>query len=288
MLIRVQGLTHRYAPGTPLERAALHGVDLEIRPGERVGVLGPTGSGKSTLAQLIAGLLRPTEGRVLLDGIAAHIRGAEARTRRRQVGMAFQYPEHQIFERTVFREVAFGLRKLGMRDCELDERVAWALDVVGLDAGTMAGRIPLTLSGGEMRRLALASILAMKPQVLILDEPTANLDPEGRRDLLDRVVSWREEAASTLIVISHDLDALARVADRAVLLTDGRIGADGPVRQVLSDRLLLEGAAFELPPSVALLQALRQAGWDVPCDRLLPEEAAFEIGRALGNQGAGT
>ena len=288
MLIRVQGLTHRYAPGTPLERAALHGVDLEIRPGERVGVLGPTGSGKSTLAQLIAGLLRPTEGRVLLDGIAAHIRGAEARTRRRQVGMAFQYPEHQIFERTVFREVAFGLRKLGMRDCELDERVAWALDVVGLDARTMAGRIPLTLSGGEMRRLALASILAMKPQVLILDEPTANLDPEGRRDLLDRVVSWREEAASTLIVISHDLDALARVADRAVLLTDGRIGADGPVRQVLSDRLLLEGAAFELPPSVALLQALRQAGWDVPCDRLLPEEAAFEIGRALGNQGAGT
>jgi energy-coupling factor transport system ATP-binding protein len=184
--------------------------------------------------------------------------------------------------------VAFGPRNLGLNDAEVEARVAWALEIVGLDPVEMADRVPFTLSGGEMRRLALAGILAMRPPVLILDEPTSNLDPGGRRNLLDRIVSWQVEAALTLIVISHDLDALARVADRAVLLTDGRITADGPIRQVLSDRLLLEGAAFELPRSVALLQTLRQAGWDVPFDRLLPEDAAFEIVRALRNQRAVT
>ena len=280
MLIQIQGLAYRYAPRTPLERVALRDVDLEIEPGERVGILGPTGSGKSTLAQLIAGLLRPTAGQVLLDGVVAHSGSRAARALRRQVGIAFQHPEHQIFEQTVFREVAFGVRKLGLRDAKLEARVDWALGIVGIDLRAMAGRVPLTLSGGEMRRLALAGILATRPQVLVLDEPTVSLDPRGRRDLLGRFLAYQQETGVTLIVISHNLDDVARVTERIVLLVEGRVAADGSVRRVLSDRHLLEGASFEVPEPVALLLALRQAGWDVPADRLLPDEAAHEIARA--------
>lgn len=285
MLISTERLGYTYAPSTPLARTALMGVDLEIRPGERVGILGPTGSGKSTLAQLIAGLLRPTSGQVLLDGVAAHARTADARLRRLKVGMAFQYPEHQIFEQTVPREVAFGPRNLGLNDAEVEARVAWALEIVGLDPVEMADRVPLTLSGGEMRRLALAGILAMRPPVLILDEPTSNLDPRGRQELLTRVLTWQAEAGLTLIVISHNLDDLARLAERVVVLVAGQVAADGPAREVLSDRRLLEDASFDVPPPVALLRALRQSGWGVATDRLLAEEAAAEITRVWSRRG---
>jgi energy-coupling factor transport system ATP-binding protein len=284
MLIQVEGLGYRYAPGTPLERVALRDVDLLVEPGERVGILGPTGSGKSTLAQLIAGLLQPTAGQVLLDGISVHTGSPAARALRRQVGIAFQSPEYQIFEHTVFREVAFGLRKVGLSDAELHARVDWALGIAGIDLRGMAGRAPLTLSGGEMRRVALASILARRPRVLILDEPTASLDPKGRRDLLGRLVTFEQETGATLIVISHSLDDLARVAERVVILVDGRIAADGPVRQVLSDRRLLEQASFDVPEPVALLLALQRAGWDVPADLLHPCEAVKEIVRVIGSR----
>lgn len=282
MLIRVEDLVHTYAPGTPLERAALRGVSLEIGAGERVGILGPTGSGKSTLVQHLAGLLKPTAGRVWLDGVAAHERTAAARGRRHRVGLAFQYPEHQIFEQTVFREVAFGPRNLGLGEAEIATRVRWALEMVGLDPATMEERVPLTLSGGEMRRVALAGILAMRPGVLILDEPTAGLDPRGRRELLARVGAWQEETGLTLILVSHALGELARVVERVVVLREGQVVADGPVRQVLSDGDLLRGAGLDVPQPVALLQALRGAGWNVRADRLLPEEAAAEIARAWG------
>ncbi len=280
MLIRVENLTHVYSPGTPLERAALRGVNLEIGPGERIGILGPTGSGKSTLVQHLAGLLTPTTGRVLLDGVPAHGRKAAARARLRRVGLAFQYPEHQIFEQTVFREVAFGPRNLGLGDDEIADRVRWALEMVGLPPVAMDERVPFTLSGGEMRRVALASILALRPEVLILDEPTAGLDPHGRRELLSHLLAWQEESGLTLIVVSHNLDELARVVERVVLLQEGRVRADGPVRRVLSDGELLCAAGLSLPQPVALLYALRGAGWAVRTDRLLPEEAAAEIVRA--------
>jgi energy-coupling factor transport system ATP-binding protein len=190
MLVRVQDLYHTYAQGTPVQRAALRGVSLEFGPGERVGILGPTGSGKSTLVQHLAGLLAPTAGQVWLDGVAAHKRTAGARAQRRRVGLAFQYPEHQLFEQTVFREVAFGPRNLGLDEAQVTARVRWALTMVGLEPLGMEQRVPFTLSGGEMRRVALASILAMHPDVLILDEPTAGLDPRGRRELLDRIRGW--------------------------------------------------------------------------------------------------
>ena len=282
MLIRVEDLTYTYAPGTPLERAALRGVSVEIGPGERVGILGRTGSGKSTLVQHLAGLLEPTAGRVWLNDVAAHERTAAARAQRRRVGLAFQYPEDQIFERTVFREVAFGPRNLGLEEAEIVTRVRWALEMVGLHPVEMEGRVPFTLSGGEMRRVALAGILGLRPEVLILDEPTAGLDPRGRRELLARVRDWQEETGLTLILVSHDLDELARVVERVVVLEGGRVVADGPARRVLSDGQLLRAAGLDVPQPVLLLQALRGAGWEVRTDRLLPEEAVAEIAQARG------
>jgi energy-coupling factor transport system ATP-binding protein len=283
VLIQVENLVHVYGSGTPLAREALRGVSLEIGPGERVGVVGRTGSGKSTLVQHLAGLLRPTSGRVLLDGAAAHARSSAAL--RRRIAIAFQYPEHQIFERTVLREVAFGPRNLGLGKDEVAARVAWALEMVGLDSEEMGERVPFTLSGGEVRRVALAGVLAMRPEVLILDEPTAGLDPQGRRELLEQMRRWQEEVGMTLILVSHDLDELARVVERVVLLDDGRAAADGSARRVLSDGPLLRAAGLDVPQPVALLHMLREAGWDVRADRLLPEEAAAEIARARGYTG---
>lgn len=288
MLIRAENLSYTYAPGTPLARMALRGVNLEIGPGERVGILGPSGSGKSTLVQSLAGLLTPTAGRVGLDGIAAHERSAVARDRRRRVGLAFQYPEDQIFEQTVFREVAFGPHNLGLDQAEIARRVRWALELVGLDSAAMEKRIPFTLSGGEMRRVALAGVLAMHPEVLILDEPTAGLDPHGRRELLTHVRAWQEqstdgrETTPTLILVSHNLDELARIVERVILLNEGKVAADGPVRQVLSGAEMLRAAGLDVPRPVALLWALREAGWQVRVDRLLLEEVVGEITHAHG------
>jgi len=279
VLIRIEGLVHRYSAGTPLERTALRGVSLEIGAGERVAILGPTGSGKSTLAQHLAGLLRPTAGRVLLDGVAAHERSAAAQAQRQRVGLAFQYPEAQFFAQTVYREVAFGPRNLGLEKAEIAARARWALEMVGLNPSEIESRVPFTLSGGEMRRVALASILSLRPDALILDEPTAGLDPQGRRELLTRVQAWQKSIGPTLVVISHDLGDLARIAERVVLLKEGRVMADGPTRQVLSDEELLRAAGLEAPQPTALLHLLKRMGWPVRTDRLLPEEAAAEIAR---------
>ena len=193
------------------------------------------------------------------------------------MGLAFQYPEAQIFEQTVLREVSFGPRNLGLEKTEIAARVRWALEMVGLAPAVMEDRVPFTLSGGEMRRVALASILSLQPEVLILDEPTAGLDPQGRRELLARIQAWQKGTASTLVIVSHNLDELARVVERVVVLGAGEVVADGTARQVLSDGQLLRAAGLDTPQPVALLQALREAGWAVRTDRLLPEEAAAEI-----------
>jgi energy-coupling factor transport system ATP-binding protein len=242
-----------------------------------VGILGASGSGKTTLVQHLAGLLQPTSGRVLLDGVAAHERTPAALAQRRRIGLAFQNPEEQIFEQTVFHEVAFGPRNLGLDDEEVAARVDWALHMVGLNPPDMGQRVPFTLSGGEMRRVALAGMLAMRPDVLILDEPTAGLDPQGRRELLHRIHLWQQQMGLTLIVVSHNLDELARLVERVVLLREGGVIADGPARQVLSDVGLLRSVGLDAPQSVALLHALREKGWGVRSDRLLLEEAAAEI-----------
>jgi len=279
MHIRVESLTHIYARGTPAERVALREITLEIGPGERVGISGPTGSGKSTLVQHIAGLLTPASGQVLLDGVPAHARTPEARARRHQVGLAFQFPEAQMFELTVFREVAFGPRHLGLDADEIAARVRWALEMVGLDPDAFAERVPFALSGGEMRRVALAGILALKPRVLILDEPTAGLDPRGRADILARLRSWQAETGATLILVSHHLDEMAGLVDRVVLLANGQVVADGPTCQILGNCSRLRSVGLSPPPGVALLEALQAAGWPVRTDALEMEEIVTEIAR---------
>jgi energy-coupling factor transport system ATP-binding protein len=287
MLIQVEDLTHVYAPGTPFERVALRQVNLQIGAGERVGILGPTGSGKSTLAQHLAGLLKPTAGRVLLDGVPVH---SAPRDHRLQVGIAFQYPEDQIFQQTVFREVAFGPRNLGLDEAEVTARVHWALEMAGLNPETMSQRMPFTLSGGEMRRVALAGILALRPRVLILDEPTAGQDPQSRRGLLARILAWQQETGLTLIIISHALEelvlspaeGLGQAVERLVMLKEGQVAADGPTQLILSDEALLNTMGLDVPEPIRLLRALRQKGKKVRTDLVSTAEAAAEIAHVWG------
>jgi energy-coupling factor transport system ATP-binding protein len=286
-LIQVEDLTHIYAPGTPFERVALHQVNLQIVAGERLGILGPTGSGKSTLAQHLAGLLKPTAGRVLLNGVPVH---SAPRDHRLQVGIAFQYPEDQIFEQTVFREVAFGPRNLGLDEAEVMARVRWALEMAGLDPEAMNQRMPFTLSGGEMRRVALAGILAMRPRLLILDEPTAGQDPQSRRGLLARILAWQKETGLTLVIISHAMEelvmspaeGLGQVVERLVMLKEGQVVADGPTHHIFSDVPLLNAIGLDVPEPVKLLQALRQRGRKVRTDLVSAAEAAIEIAHVWG------
>jgi energy-coupling factor transport system ATP-binding protein len=285
VLIQLENAVYRYGAGTPMERTAVNGVSLEIAAGERVGIAGPTGSGKSTLVQLIAGLLKPASGQVLLDGLAAFGRSRASRLRRGRVGIAFQYPEHQVFEQTVSREVAFGLRNRGVCDGELEQRVQWALHVAGLRPDEIRPRSPFDLSGGELRRVALASVIAMRPEVLILDEPTVSLDPQGKRELLAKILGWKAESGATLVVVSHSLEDLARLADRIILLAHGQVAVDGTARQALSDAQKLAALGFGVPTPVAVMGALQSHGWPVRTDRLLPEEAAAEIAHALGRGG---
>jgi len=287
MLIQVEDLTHIYALGTPFERMALHRVNLQVTAGERIGILGPTGSGKSTLAQHLAGLLKPTAGHVLLDGVPVH---SAPRDHRLQAGIAFQYPEDQIFEQTVFREVAFGPRNLGLDEAEVTARVHWALEMVDLNPATMSQRMPFTLSGGEMRRVALAGILAMRPRVLILDEPTAGQDPQSRRRLLARILTWQEETNLTLVIISHALEelvlspveGLGQAVERLVMLKEGQVVADGPTGHVLSDAPLLEAIGLDVPEPVKLLRTLQQRGRKVRTDLVSTAEAATEIAHVWG------
>jgi energy-coupling factor transport system ATP-binding protein len=273
---------HTYSTGTPLEHTALVHVRLSIAPGERVGILGPMGSGKSTLVQILAGLLEPTSGWVTLDGIPVYGRGRAARSARRSVGLVFQYPEDQIFSRTVLDEVSFGPRNLGLGQEAVLARVRRALETVGVDPDRMGMRSPLALSGGEMRRVALASILSMQPRVLILDEPTAGLDPRGRQELIARVLQWQQEQKQTLVLVSHSLEDLARSVDRILLLHRGSIAADDTARHVLGNSQLLQSVGLECPAPVALLELLQQRGWPVRTDRITAREAAVEIERAAG------
>jgi energy-coupling factor transport system ATP-binding protein len=292
VLIQVENVTHTYALKSPLARTALRGANLEIPPGQRVGIIGATGSGKSTLVQLVAGLLKPVAGQVLLDGIPAHRSNRISRSRRRQIGIAFQYPEDQVFERTVFREVAFGLlqsakaARAKLSAEQLRARVHWALEQVGLSPSDIQHRSPLTLSGGEMRRVSLASVLCTRPEILILDEPTAGLDPQGRRALLTSIQSWRSHADGlTLIVVSHDLPPLSQLVDRLIVLARGRIVADGSTRDVLSDLDLLQAAGLDVPPAIGLLHALYRAGWPIRTDCISPQETVAEIARVYRLRG---
>ncbi|MCS7236145.1 MAG: energy-coupling factor transporter ATPase [Armatimonadota bacterium] len=276
-----EALTHVYLRGTPFESVALQGVDLVLRRGECVGIVGPTGSGKSTLVQHFNGLLRPTEGRVWVDGVELRAGRGILREVRRKVGLVFQYPEHQLFEATVFDDVAFGPRNLGLEPEEIQERVRESLQWVGLDPDRFGPRSPFSLSGGEMRRVAIAGVLAMRPQVLVLDEPTAGLDPEGRREILGRIRDLHQRMGLTVVLISHSMDEVARMCQRVVVLHQGRVFLDAPVREAFGQAERLRSIGLDVPHVTDVLLRLRAAGLPVRCDRITVQEACEEIVRVL-------
>ncbi|MBX5475819.1 MAG: energy-coupling factor transporter ATPase [Clostridia bacterium] len=287
MPIVVERLTYRYDPADRDSPPALREISLSIADGERVGLAGATGSGKTTLALHFNGLLSPTEGRVVVDGIdpcaPGLSRAARARARRelrRKVGIVFQYPETQLFEETVADDIAYGPRNLGLPEDEVQARVRRAMQDVGLDPA-LARRSPFQLSGGQMRRVALAGVLAIDPDILVLDEPTAGLDPQGREALLDFIGRWQRGGSRprTLVYVSHAMDEMATLVDRMVVLHRGEVVADGPPREVFA-RADLRQWGLEPPPATAFLRGLAACGWPVRADALTLDEARARVAAA--------
>jgi energy-coupling factor transport system ATP-binding protein len=263
---------------------ALKDVSLEIEAGEFVGLIGPTGSGKSTLVQHFNGLLLPTEGKVFVDGVDLTKPDTELRGIRQKVGMVFQYPEHQLFGETVYEDVGFGPRNGGLSEEEIEERVRESLAYVGLDYGALRDRSPFELSGGQKRRVAIAGVLAMRPSVLILDEPTAGLDPKGRDEILDRVKALQEERGVTVVLVSHSMEDVARLVERIIVMEKGRVALDGTPTEVFRQAEQLKSMGLGVPQVTDLMRELQRRGMEVDSDIFRVEDAEREIMRVLGER----
>jgi energy-coupling factor transport system ATP-binding protein len=277
VFIRLENVYYSYFQHTPFEVQALKNVTLTIDRGESVGIIGRTGCGKSTLIQHFNALLFPTQGFVMIDGDKIQKKGSQLRGIRKKIGLVFQYPEHQIFEETVFDEVAFGPRNNGVGGEELEETVKWALESVGLDYQELHKKNPFELSGGQMRRVAIASILSMRPEALILDEPTAGLDPEGKRLILRKLKDLREENQTTLVFVSHSMDDLAMIAERIIVMDQGTIGLDGSVRHIFSQGKILDQYGIKPPTTARIAELLRKKGFDIEEGILTAQELSEQI-----------
>ena len=271
MPIKLDNVSYTYAPGTPHEIRALRNVNLDIEDGEFVGVMGTTGSGKSTLIQLIAGLIAPTEGKILLDGEDINAKKYDRDVLHRRIGLVFQYPEYQLFETTVERDVAFGLRHQGLTKEETASAVRMALETVGFDYDEVRDKSPLSFSGGEKRRIAIAGVLAPKPRVLILDEPIAGLDPLSRQDFLTMVDGLNAQGV-TVIMISHNADALSEHAGRIIVLRDGALIRDGSAKHIFSDYYDLIRGGIGVPQVRQAVQLLRERGVNMPGNIILYDQ----------------
>jgi len=257
--IRVEGLSHVYSAGTPFEKTAIENIDLTIPQGQMIGLLGHTGSGKSTFIQHLNALLQPTRGRVLCGGKDINTDKYARRDVKSQVGLVFQYPEYQLFEETVYKDIAFGPKNQKLSESEIDERVREAAAFVKVEE-ELFERSPLELSGGQKRRIAIAGVIAMRPEVLILDEPTAGLDPAGCRQILDNICSYREKSGSTVILVSHNMDDAARLAERLIVFDGGTVTMDGTPEQVFSEPEKLCAMGLSVPHAAQIAMALRQRG----------------------------
>ena len=274
MPIQVEHLTHTYMTDSPFAATALEDVSLTIEDGELIGLLGHTGSGKTTLVQHLNGLLKPTSGRVVVDGLDITEKGVSLLEVRRRVGLVFQYPEYQLFEETVAKDVAFGPKNLGLSEQEVDQRVRFAQREVGLAYDEIAQRSPFELSGGQMRRVAIAGVLAMRPGTLILDEPTAGLDPAGRRSILGMIRELHAAGGLTVVMVSHNMDDISSLATRLVVMSRGRMVLTGEPRQVFQHRELLSSIGLGIPQAAELTQQLIAEGYPLPADLYTPEEVA--------------
>ena len=261
-IIRVDHLTHTYSAGTPFQRSAVQDMSLDILPGEFLGIIGHTGSGKSTLIQHLNGLLKPTEGHIYLNGQDIWADPKNIRQVRFHVGLVFQDPEYQLFEETVYKDVAFGPKNMGLDDAEIDRRVRQSVQAVGLSADVLE-KSPFALSGGQKRRVAIAGVMAMEPEVLILDEPTAGLDPRGCEDILSLLRSYHTRRGSTVVLVSHSMEEIARNVDRIAVLSDGHVFMEGTPRQVFTRADELEQVGLDIPQVTKVALALRQRGLPV-------------------------
>lgn len=284
MPISIEHLTHTYMPGSPFAATAIHDVNLTIEDGELIGLLGHTGSGKTTLVQHLNGLMKPTEGRVVVDGLDLTAKDVSLLEVRRKVGLVFQYPEYQLFEETVAKDIAFGPKNLGLSSEEIDARVRRAMEQVGLVYDEIAECSPFELSGGQMRRVAIAGVLAMQPKVLILDEPTAGLDPAGRRGILSMIRTLHAAGGLTVIMVSHSMDDISTLATRLVVMSKGEMVLTGTPREVFEQQELMQSIGLGVPQAAQLAHALRDQGFDVASDLYTLEEVRDAILRLYGKE----
>lgn len=277
-ILQVKNLNHIYSIGTPFEHQALKDVSFQVERGEFIGVIGHTGSGKSTLMQQLNGLLKPTSGQVLLDGVDIWSDKKLTRQARFRVGLVFQYPEYQLFEETVYKDIAFGPRNMGLSKEEIDRRVREAADFVGLTEEQL-NVSPFELSGGQKRRVAIAGVIAMEPEVLILDEPTAGLDPEGRAEILGNIDRYRREMNATIMMVSHSMEDVARMTDRLLVLCGSRIAMDGTPADVFARAEELVEMGLNIPQVTQVFLSLKKMGVDV--DNVYTMDQAVEALKRL-------
>lgn len=258
MSIKIENLSHIYNAGSPFEARALDQINLEIQQGEFVGLIGHTGSGKSTLTQHLNGLLKPSEGKLYINGVDMTDKNIKMSEIRKKVGLVFQYPEHQLFEETVFQDIAFGPTNLGIPQEEVDQRVKEAMELVKLPFEELRDRSPFELSGGQRRRVAIAGVLAMRPEVLILDEPTAGLDPRGRDEILMQIKAFHGEMKNTVILVSHSMEDIAKLVERIVVMHHGKIALTGTVSEVFRHAESLEAMGLGVPQIAYLVRKLQE------------------------------
>ena len=261
-ILQIEHLTHTYSAGTPFQRSAVEDMNLSVMDGEFLGIIGHTGSGKSTLIQHLNGLLKPTSGRILLQGRDIWADPKRIRDVRFQVGLVFQYPEYQLFEETVYKDIAFGPKNMGLDEADIDRRVRSAAAFVGLTEA-MLDKSPFELSGGQKRRVAIAGVIAMEPRVLVLDEPTAGLDPRGRDDILARIQDYHRAKNASVVLVSHSMEEIARNVDRIVVLSDSHVFMEGTPRQVFARADELEQVGLDIPQVTKVALALRRRGLPV-------------------------
>ena len=285
--IEIKHLTYIYSRKTPYEKKALDDVNLCIEEGSFVGIVGATGSGKSTLIQHLNGLIKVQDKKtssVVVQGMSATDKKT-LKNLRFKVGMVFQYPEYQLFADTVEKDVAFGPKNMKLSKEEIDERVRKAMDVVGLDYDQFASRSPFDLSGGEKRRAAIAGVIAMQPEILVLDEPVAGLDPAGREEILALVKKLQKEVSPTIILVSHNMDDIAVMADRIIALQDGKVVMDGTPKEVFSDRKHVEEIGLDVPFATSLSDEFIARGYDLPKDIISLDELADALSKIRKNEG---
>lgn len=283
-IIETKHLTHTYSAGTPFERSALLDVDFSAYKGEYLGIIGHTGSGKSTLIQHLNGLLKPTSGQVLFQGEDIWADAKRTRQTRFQVGLVFQYPEYQLFEETVYKDISFGPKNMGLDEGEVDRRVREAARFVGLRDDQLE-KSPFELSGGQKRRVAIAGVIAMEPRVLILDEPTAGLDPVGVESILGNIRDYHQSNNATIILVSHSMEEVARTVDRLVVVNDGRIPFQGPPREVFRHGAELERMGLGVPQMTRVFSRLRAMGMDIDASVYTIPQAKETILRRLREKG---